>query len=320
MAVAEGHVPRLLQLVRILEKRGELSLTQLADELGAPAREVADDVRLLSTCGIPPYSPADLFEIELEGAQVRLGRRLLSLPRFQLSAEEVAGLRLAARLAQLEGWGESRALRRAVSKLEAVLLPEERERGRRLARRIGIPGASPVAARHLTSIERALRGHLEVEMTYYSESSERLSKRRVRPYHLVAAPEGRYLIGLDVGQRGIRTFRVDRIQRLKVTTKDFSPPEDFDAADEMPSAASQGERRLDVVLRFDPQVARSAKEQFRGAKEEKDGAVTVKLKVWPGPGFWRLVLSWAGNCEVLEPDSERRAVGDYAREIETAHY
>jgi proteasome accessory factor C len=317
MAVAEGHLPRLLHLVRALEKRGELSLAELADMLGTTEREAADDVRLLSTCGIPPYSPADLFEIELEGDRVRLGRRLLSLPRFQLSAEEVAGLRLAARLAQGEGWGESRALRRAVSKLEAVLLPEERERGRRLARRIGIPGAPQPVARHLTALERAARDRLEVEMIYYSESSEKLSRRRVRPYRLVASPEARYVIGLDTGKRAIRTFRVDRIQRLKVTGKSFTPPEGVDGIGEVPTAGS--DRRIEVTLRFDPQVARLALEQYRGAKQAKDGSVTVKLPVWPGPGFCRLVLSWAGHCEVLEPAEQRRAVRDYAAEIASAH-
>lgn len=319
MAVAEGHLPRLLHLVRALEKRGELSLTELAEILGTTEREVADDVQLLSTCGIPPYSPADLFEIELEGDRVRLGRRLLSLPRFQLSAEEVAGLRLAARLAASEGWGESRALRRAVAKLEAVLLPEERERGRRLARRIGIPGAPQPVARHLTALERAVRDHLEVEMTYYSESGEKLSRRRVWPYRLRAAPEGRYVIGFDTGKRAIRTFRVDRIQRLKHTGTRFTLPEDFDESGEQPSAGAAGDRRVDVTLRFDPEVARLAMEQYRGAKEEKDGSVIVHLKIWPGPGFWRLVLSWAGHCEVLEPESEREAVRVYAEEIAAAH-
>ncbi|HKA23388.1 MAG TPA: hypothetical protein VKF80_00270 [Candidatus Eisenbacteria bacterium] len=76
MAVAQGHVPRLLHLVRLLEKHGEMSLADVASELGVSEDELAEDVRLLSTCGVPPYSPADLFEIEIEGGRVRLGRGL----------------------------------------------------------------------------------------------------------------------------------------------------------------------------------------------------------------------------------------------------
>ena len=49
----------MVHLVRVLEKRGQLSLTELAEILGTSEREVAEDVQLLSTCGIPPYSPAD---------------------------------------------------------------------------------------------------------------------------------------------------------------------------------------------------------------------------------------------------------------------
>src|SRR5262249_58857870 len=93
---------------RLLEKHGERSLADVASELGVSEDELAEDVRLLSTCGVPPYSPADLFEIEIEGGRVRLGRGLLRLPRFQLTAEEVAGLRLAPRPAQAPGRGRAR--------------------------------------------------------------------------------------------------------------------------------------------------------------------------------------------------------------------
>src|SRR5262249_1293471 len=178
MAVAQGHVPRLLHLVRLLEKHGEMSLADGASAVGVSGDELAERVRRLSRGrGGRPVAAADLVEIEIEGGRVRLGRGLLRLPRFQLTAEEVAGLRLAARLAEAEGWGESRALKRALGKLEDALVPEERERGRKLAKRLAFAGVSPDQARKLEVIERAMSESRAVEIVYFTDSSETGSER-----------------------------------------------------------------------------------------------------------------------------------------------
>jgi predicted DNA-binding transcriptional regulator YafY len=313
MAVAQTHLPRLLHLVRLLERRGEIGLAEAVREVGASERELLEDARLLSTCGVPPYSPADLFEIEVENGVLRLGRRFLELPRLQLTTEELAGLRLAARLGESEGWGEAEALKRAIAKIEAALTPARREQGRRLARRLGVALEPPAVARHLRLLERAVRERREVEMLYYSEQSEALAARRLRPWRIEALPEARYVVGYDVGRRAERTFRVDRIQRLKLAAARFEPPADA-------GRSSAGEdRRVAVALRFDPPVARLAAEQFRSARRRAGGSLEVSTRVWPGPGFWRFVLSWAGHCEVVSPASERAAVAAYARRVARAY-
>jgi len=318
MAVAQGHVPRLLHLVRLLEKRGEMPLADVATELGVSEGELAEDVRLLGTCGVPPYSPADLFEIEIEGGVVRLGRGLLRLPRFQLTAEEVAGLRLAARLAEAEGWGESRALKRALGKLEDALVPEERERGRKLARRLAFAGVSPDQARKLEVLERAMSENRAVEIVYFTEWSETVSRRVVRPYAVVTSPGGRYLVGHDSKRENVITFRVDHIVRLRLTSERFVRPADFDPTPHVDWKAP-GNRGEPALLRFDASSARLARDRFPDAKPGPKGSLLVRVPVWPGASFCRFVLSWAGGCEVLEPQSVREAVADYAAQVAAAH-
>jgi len=319
MAVAQGHVPRLLHLVRLLEKRGEMAVADAASTLGVSERELAEDVRLLSTCGVPPYSPADLFEIEIEGDRIRLGRRVLSLPRFQLTAEEVAGLRVAARLAESEGWGASRALRRALGKLEEALLPEERERGRRLARRLGLPRTPPAEAKKLALLERAVREGRAVVLTYFTDWSEAVSARTVRPYALIAAPGGRYLVGHDSNRNAVITFRIDHILRLRITAERFTPPADFDATQYVDWKSPGNPKQVQAVVRFDPGVAAQVLDQFPDARPGPGGSRIVRMSVWPGAAFYRFVLSWAGGCEVLEPATLRQEVRDYARQVAAAH-
>jgi proteasome accessory factor C len=319
MAVAHGHIPRLLHLVRLLEKRGERTVADAASALGISERDIEDDVRLLSTCGLPPYTPADLFEIEIENGVIRLGARLLDVPRLQLTAEEVAGLRLAARYAENQGWGESRTLRRALGKLEAALLPAERERGRKLARRLGVPRATPIQVRTLAALERAVRDRREVEITYFTEATETSSRRRVHPYSIVAAPEGSYLVGHDSRRDAVITFRVDHILRLRPTPNRFEPPPGFDPRPYVDWRTGGHAGRVSVRLRFDPSVTALARDTFPNARALTGGAVEVRLEVWPGASFSRYVLSWGGACEVVEPESMREAIAAYAREVASAH-
>ena len=139
MAHAPEHIPRLLALVRALVSSKRLPLTQLADELDISEAELRADIELLSLCGLPPYGPDNLIDIQVgKDGLVRLSNRVLAPPPLQLSDEEAAGLRLALKLAEAQGWPETRALKSAIRKLEHALLPERREGARRLARRVGV--------------------------------------------------------------------------------------------------------------------------------------------------------------------------------------
>jgi predicted DNA-binding transcriptional regulator YafY len=174
-------------------------------------------------------------------------------------------------------------------------------------------------ARHLAVLERALREGRELELTYFTEHSEQVSRRRVRPYAVAATPEGRYLIGHDSKREAVITFRVDHILRLRPTAARFERPPDFDPAPYVDGTGPGNQKRMDVVLRFDPSAAALARDQFPGARRLAGGAVLLRLKAWGGAAFYRFVLSWAGTCEVLEPESMREEVRAYAREIASAH-
>ena len=90
MSTSPRHVPRLLALVRALAKRREIPIAQLCGELGVSERELREDIELLSLCGLPPYGPESLIDIQLVRDRVRLSNRVLTPPPLQLSDEEAA--------------------------------------------------------------------------------------------------------------------------------------------------------------------------------------------------------------------------------------
>src|SRR5262245_17811751 len=177
MAKTPQHIPRLLHLVRILSRAKQMPIVRLAEELGVSEAELRADIELLSMCGVPPYGPENLIEIQIVGDRVRLSNRLLSPPPLQLSAEEAAGLRLALRVASAQGWPETRSLASAIRKLEGALLPDRREAGRRIAKRVALPPEEPTESRWLGVVREAVRKRLALDVHYYSAGRETMSRR-----------------------------------------------------------------------------------------------------------------------------------------------
>ncbi len=315
MSASPRHVPRLLALVRALSKRREIPLAQLCDELDVSESELREDIELLSLCGVPPYGPESLIDIQIVRDRVRMSNRVLTPPPLQLSDEEAAGLRVVSRIAQAQGWPESKALASAVRKLEEALVPERREAGRRLARRLLVPGTEDAGERWLPLVRRAIDGGVVLEIDYYSEGREARTVRRVNPYRVIVGPRAHYLIGWCHLRQAVLTFRLDRIVRARKTSERFDPAEAAGRADAIAEAAAVDAAPVEVRVRFSPRVARVALETYPDAKAAPDGGAVWTTRVWPSNTFCRQILAWGGEAVVEFPADVRKRVRDYARDV-----
>ena len=315
MSAAPRHVPRLLALVRALSKRKEIPLVQLCDELGVSEDELREDIELLSLCGLPPYGPESLIDIQLVRDRVRLSNRVLTPPPLQLSDEEAAGLRIVSRIAEAQGWPESKALASAVRKLEAALVPERREAGRRLARRVLVPQVEDAGERWLPLVRKAIDDAATIEIDYYSEGRETRSVRRVDPYRVIVGPRAQYFVGWCHTRKAVLTFRLDRIVRAHRTAERFDRAAAAQRAAAIAEATAVDAAPIEVTVRFTPRVARVALETFPEAKPAAGGGAVWKTRVWPTVAFCRQILAWGGEAIVESPDDVRKKVREYARGV-----
>lgn len=318
MAHAPEHIPRLLALVRALVSAKRLPIARLSEELGVGEAELRADIELLSLCGLPPYGPDNLIDIQVgKDGVVRLSNRVLAPPPLQLTDEEAAGLRLALKLAEAQGWPESRALGSAIRKLEHALLPERREGARRLARRVGVGARAQAVgeARWLALIQRAIETSTSLDLEYYSDGREARTERRIDPYRLVATEAMRYVIAWCHVRKAVLTFRVDRILRARKTSAKFTPPAELRAEDYLGDSPKDAANMVTVTVRFSPAVASFALESYPEAKAQKDGGVEWKTRVWPTLAFCRQIVAWGGAAEVIEPPAVREQVRAYAKEL-----
>jgi predicted DNA-binding transcriptional regulator YafY len=197
---------RLLRLLSIMQSRRDWSGPELAARLQVTTRTIRNDVERLRQLGYPVDATPGV------GGGYRLGTGAAVPPLLLDDEEAVAvavGLRAAAN-GSVAGIEEASV--RALAKLQQLLPSALRRRLRALeAFAVPVPGTGPVVdAATLTTLAAACRDAERVRFDYRRHDGSH-SRRDAEPHRLVSAGRRWYLVAWDTGQRGWRTFRVDRI-------------------------------------------------------------------------------------------------------------
>ncbi len=307
---------RLISIILMLQRRGTIKANELAQELGVSERTVHRYMTMLDEMGIPIYSERGPYG----GFSLVRGYKL---PPLVFTPEEATVLYLGSELVK-DIWGASYydAAVAAMAKLDNVLpealLQEVKEAQRGLVvtgwlRRDYGPWA-PI----LDDLRRCVARRRQVRLVYQS-FRQQVTERLVNPYALALQWGNWYLIGYCHLRGNLRTFRVDRIQKVEPTGETFELPADFVAreyllrmADERPATYYR------VMVRFDAEVAhliRERREEWQELTEHDDGAVTLAFDAsdlaWP----FRWVLTYQDKATVLSPPELAAMVRDAARAI-----
>ncbi len=134
--------------------------------------------------------------------------------------------------------------------------------------------------------------------------------RNVEPHHLTCSDEMWYLMGWDKTRDAMRTFALTRMQKVKRTGTSFHPLPKATIDEQLEHAfkmVGKGGKTLPhrVRLRFDAFASALVRERRWHTSQEitplPDGCSEVSLEVASLTEVERWVLSWGGNCQVLEP-------------------
>lgn len=211
---------RVLRLLGLLQARAMWTGPELAERLGVTTRSVRRDVERLRELGYPVRASAGV------GGGYQLGAGGV-LPPLLLDPDEAVAVTVSLRLAaggSVTGVEES-ALR-ALAKLDQVLPSRLRGEVEAISEAVvAVEGVSmPVDARLLSTVARACRDKVRLELTY-SARDEATTARRIEPYRVVAMGRRWYLLAYDLDRDDWRSFRLDRVHAdsLHVTTFRFTP-------------------------------------------------------------------------------------------------
>ncbi len=248
------------------------------------------------------------------------------VPALQFSATELMALVFTRDLARpLEGTAIKDSLDSALAKASSVLPPSALEYVKQLQGwfTAGI-GPHKEYARHREKIEqlaRAIANHRTVEMRYYAAGRDKVTRRKVDPYHLWFAAGSLYLIGYCHLRNDVRMFAVDRILSMTVTNHPCQMPLGFDVEKFVGTAlvVMIGGKQIEVELRFDRKTSAWAKDRVwhpsQKATVDRKGCLTLVLQVADTPELVGWILSFGPGVRVLRPDFRRHRVISTAAEI-----
>jgi len=308
---------RLIQ--RLARSRYGVGLDELACDLGCVRRTVYRDLDALMYAGFPVVS---------EMRDGRVFYRFLdtfTMGDTPFTPDEVLALAFGEDLLRvLEGTVFHDSIRSALQKIRSGLGPELNEYVSRLSESFRVlPGPHKRYASYRDTIRHlndAVLARRTVRMRYRTGRTGEVRTRRLDPYRVWYRSGGLYVIGHDHKSGEIRTFAVDRIQRLEATDARFQVPKDFDF--DAYTASSFGvvaEPATRVRIRFDRTWALHVREHTWHPSQKIDpgpeGSVELVMEVGGTSELRSWVLSFGAGACVLEPAELR---DDVAAELERA--
>lgn len=291
---------RLISLILLLQTRPSWKVAELAAELGVSERTVHRYLEMLEEMGIPIYSERGPYG----GFSLLRGYKL---PPLIFTPEEATVLTMGAGLVRTL-WGQTYAdaVTSVTAKLNNVLPDDLRQEIAEAQERLVIVGVTARDYRPWEPLLHTLRGCLgryqRVQLEYQGFSQE-LTCREVDPYALAFYGGFWYLVGYCHLRQELRTFRVDRIQKVTPLHVRFNPPRDFSAREYMVRTMRM-ESRATAVVELAAVVAPIVRERYghwMELAEHEDGSVTARFGIsdldWPAG--W--VLGWGAAARVLAP-------------------
>ncbi len=153
----------------------------------------------------------------------------------------------------------------------------------------------------------------QVRIAYFSFASRRTKSYLLDPYRLVYYHGGLYLYANSEEHAEVRTFAVERVQRIEVLETTFEVPANFSVAEYARGAFGiAGGKPEDVEIVFSPEMAGYIRErawhESQSLEERPDGSVVLRMHVHPGFELLSWVKGFLPHARVVKPASLRERV------------
>jgi predicted DNA-binding transcriptional regulator YafY len=311
-------VLRAIKLLSLIERNSNgLRVTDMAEQLGANARAVYRDLQVLEELHVPLYPDKNgresFWKVDPDY------RNRLSIP-FSLS--ELLSLYLAQdSIRSLDGTVLYDSLQSLFDKVRANL-PKSlfRQmvdlRGSFLS---GIPAQKDygVYREFIKIIQDAIESRKTLQLLYHP-LNQTPSGRKVNPYAVHLQNGTLYVIGHCHLRKDVRSFVVDRMQKIRITDESFPAPLGFSLESYLRhSFGMYREEMVRVKVRFHKSLTRYLLERrwhpSQKNKKLKDGSLELALEVAGTKEIKTWILGFGSLAKVLEPVSLVKEVKDDLR-------
>ena len=211
---------RLLYILNLLRARRNLNARKLAEECGVTERSIYRDIVSLSEANVPIYYDN--------------GYKLASsnfLPPLSFDFDEYHCLKLALESSPLAKTGKyQQLLSKIKAKVDAGLSDSVKQKKRFTPETTHIDIATSLAQERgeqfYSTIEEAITSWKCLELKYDSIESG-LTERVVEPYFIIFRGRAFYFVAYCRLRKDFRTFRIDRVQDVKILNETFMKRDDI---------------------------------------------------------------------------------------------
>lgn len=299
----EARLRRVLAMVPWIVAQNGPTIAEVCARFGCTEAELVKDLEgALFFCGVHPFTPGDMVEVDISDGRVWIRLADYFSRPLRLTPAESLGLLGAARAATSRDTKSDDALSRAVAKLSAAIGVDPDE-----VLNVELGGAD---ASVLGTLEEAAAGREVVEIDHYSYGRDSWQKRAIEPHHVFNSSGAWYAWAWCRQVEDWRLFRADRIRTATPLGQHFtarkmpSPPQPW-------SGGAAGE---EVVLELAPGATWAIEEYpVVSVRPAKQGWRKVTLRVAGRPWLERLLLRLGPDARVLKGDP--RTASDAAARI-----
>ena len=305
---ATQRLGRLLDMVPWLVQHRGVPISEAAREFGVSEEQVVEDLELLFVCGTPGYSHAELIDADWDTGRIYLDNADDIAAPMRLTRDEAITL-----TAGLQALGSSLVgsdvAQRTLEKLRVAAATTVGDPAGRIALDLDDGGQHPAMAPLKDAFARGRRVHLR----YYVATRDESTERDVDIMRIVNLDGQWYVEGWCHRAKGVRLFRLDRIESVEVLDADGTPPPEARPRD-LDDVFVPGENDLTVVIEASRWAAWVADYYpNEGVERFPDGSLRVTLKVADPALVRRLMLRLGGEARVVEPPELAAAVAEEAR-------
>ena len=303
---------RMLFILNLLRTRKNMNADKLAEECGVTERSIYRDIISLSEMNIPIYYDN--------------GYKLASdnfLPPLNFSIEEYQLLKTALESSPLIKADKYKSVYKSlIPKIENCLseqvLKEKKYAPQIMKIEIKDSSDNDNSVQFYELIEKAISTQKTISLTYTSIRSG-VSTREVDPYFIIFKGTAFYFVGYCHNKNEFRTFRMNRINQVEITEKDFVKNNEISAESYFKGSWSvfSGEP-VEVVALFKGQSARviASTEHHKDEKIENLDNGLIKYTVTTNglEEIQRWLIGFGDGVEVIAPHELKeslRQVGEY---------
>ena len=182
----------------------------------------------------------------------------------------------------------------------------------------------PVYLQTLENLTLAWAENKKVRVWHRSERDGELHEYKYAPYFIepYAIGQSTYIFGLREPEGEIRTFKIERIEKVELLNEGYQIPAEFDPEEFLSDAWGiwfTGDEPVEVVLKFHPRVAHRVRETRWHRSEQtelqEDGSLLWRALIAEPREMMPWVRGWGADVEVIAPPSMRQELIEEANEL-----